>query len=188
VCDCFSVESSTLPGQPGQPDIAALPGDIIIYSTLSMQRRADLYPPASDTFPDPALFSPDRWDHWTPKPWHFVPFNGGPRICIGQNFALTEMAFTRTFVHFPAPACIVSSVSCCSVACVCGRADGWLGSVGEIMRGHVADNWEMIAVVRLLQKYERVEYRGDWAAQFHKAEIVGCPGHGVPVAFFEPAA
>ncbi|OAQ69352.1 cytochrome P450 alkane hydroxylase [Purpureocillium lilacinum] len=131
------IESSTLPGQPGQPDIAALPGDIIIYSTLSMQRRPDLYPPASDTFPDPALFSPDRWDHWTPKPWHFVPFNGGPRICIGQNFALTEMAFT---------------------------------------------------LVRLLQKYERVEYRGDWAAQFHKAEIVGCPGHGVPVAFFEPAA
>ena len=129
MCDCFSVESSTLPGQPGQPDIAALPGDIIIYSTLSMQRRPDLYPPASDTFPDPALFSPDRWDHWTPKPWHFVPFNGGPRICIGQNFALTEMAFPRTFVHFPAPACIVSSVSCCSMSFV-WAADGWLGWVG----------------------------------------------------------
>ncbi|KAJ6445306.1 cytochrome P450 alkane hydroxylase [Purpureocillium lavendulum] len=131
-----TVESSTLPGQPGQPDIAALPGDIIIYSTLAMHRRADLYPPVSPTFADPAVFSPDRWDHWTPKPWHYVPFNGGPRICIGQNFALTEMAFT---------------------------------------------------LVRLLQKYERVEYRGDWAAQFHKAEIVGCPGHGVPVAFFEPS-
>ncbi|UNI23756.1 hypothetical protein JDV02_009557 [Purpureocillium takamizusanense] len=130
------LESSTLPGQPGQPDIATLPGDIIVYSTLSMQRRRDLYPPASEGFPDPAVFSPDRWDSWTPKPWHFVPFNGGPRICIGQNFALTSMAFT---------------------------------------------------LVRLLQKYERVEYRGDWAAQFHKAEIVGCPGHGVPVAFFEPS-
>jgi hypothetical protein len=40
-------------------------------------------------------------------------------------------------------------------------------------------------VVRLLQKYQRLEYRGDWHAQFHKAEIVGAPGHGVPVAFFE---
>jgi hypothetical protein len=43
----------------------------------------------------------------------------------------------------------------------------------------------MCAVVRLLQKYERIEYRGDWHAQFHKAEIVGAPGHGVPVALYE---
>lgn len=43
----------------------------------------------------------------------------------------------------------------------------------------------VLLVVRLLQKYERLEYRGDWHAQFHKAEIVGAPGHGVPVAFFE---
>jgi hypothetical protein len=41
-------------------------------------------------------------------------------------------------------------------------------------------------VARLVQKYERVEYRGDWDAQFLKAEIVGSPGQGVPVAFFEP--
>jgi hypothetical protein len=37
----------------------------------------------------------------------------------------------------------------------------------------------------LLQKYQRLEYRGDWHAQFHKTNIVGVPGHGVPVAFFE---
>lgn len=40
-------------------------------------------------------------------------------------------------------------------------------------------------MVRLLQKYDRVEYRGDWHAQLHKAEIVGCPGDGVPVVFHE---
>lgn len=62
-----------------------------------MQRRKDLYPPVSETFADPAIYSPERWDHWTPRPWQFVPFNGGPRICIGQNFAMTEMAFTCEF-------------------------------------------------------------------------------------------
>lgn len=41
------------------------------------------------------------------------------------------------------------------------------------------------AVIRLLQKYERLEYRGDWAAQYLKADIVGCPGQGVPIALYE---
>ncbi|KAL7947325.1 cytochrome P450 [Trichoderma barbatum] len=117
-----------------QPDIATLKGDHILYSTIVMQRRKDLYPPVSDAFADPAIYSPERWEHWTPKPWQFVPFNGGPRICIGQNFAMTEMAFT---------------------------------------------------LVRLLQRYERIEYRGDWAAQYLKADIVGCPGQGVPIALYE---
>lgn len=36
-----------------------------------------------------------------------------------------------------------------------------------------------------MQRYERIEYRGDWDKQFHKVEIVGTPGDGIPVAFFE---
>ncbi|KAL2206425.1 cytochrome P450 [Sarocladium strictum] len=130
---CF--ESTTLPGYPGQPDILVNEGDTIIYVPLTMQRRRDLYPPVSEDFADPAIFSPSRWFKWTPEPWHLIPFNGGPRICLGQNFALTELAFV---------------------------------------------------LVRLSQKYERVEYQGDWDAQFIKTDIVGKPGQGVPVAFFEP--
>ncbi|KAG6157208.1 hypothetical protein E4U37_007719 [Claviceps purpurea] len=134
-----AVSDTTLPGQPSQPDIVANNKDIILYSTLAMQRRRDLYPPVSENFADPDIYSPDRWEHWTPKPWQYIPFNGGPRICIGTrhhstvlclinlNFALTEMAF----------------------------------------------------------KYRRIEYRGDWNAQYHKAEVVGCPGQGVPMAFYK---
>ena len=42
----------------------------------------------------------------------YIPFNGGPRICIGQQFALTELAYTITRIfqkyerienHMPAP-------------------------------------------------------------------------------------
>lgn len=148
------VEDSTLPTSEGQPDIAMSAGDIVIYSTMAMQRRVDLYPPVSETFADPNVFSPDRWEHWTPKPWQYIPFNGGPRICIGQNFAITEVAF-------------------------CSKQF-------SVVPRHQQNTNERETVVRLLQKYERVEYRGDWNAQYHKAELVGCPGQGVPVAFYEP--
>ncbi|KAI9800158.1 MAG: hypothetical protein M1833_003485 [Piccolia ochrophora] len=66
----------------------------IAYSTLKLHRRADLYPAPSPAFPPVHLFAPDRWDHWTPRSWQYIPFNGGPRICIGQQFALAEMAYT----------------------------------------------------------------------------------------------
>ena len=59
-----------------------------------MQRRPDLYPPESADFPSVLTYCPERWEKWTPKAWTYIPFNGGPRICVGQQFALTEMAYT----------------------------------------------------------------------------------------------
>lgn len=41
--------------------------------------------------------------------------------------------------------------------------------------------------MRLLQKYETIEYVGDWNAQFHEPEIVGKPGQGVKVRLYEAA-
>jgi cytochrome P450 len=67
-----------------------------------MQRRPDLYPPPTPSFPPVDVFCPDRWFEWQPKPWQYIPFNGGPRICIGQQFALTEMGYvlTRLFQRY----------------------------------------------------------------------------------------
>jgi len=42
---------------------------------------------------DPAKFEPERFERGEHKkqPFTFIPFGGGPRLCLGQNFAMTEM-------------------------------------------------------------------------------------------------
>lgn len=101
----FALKDTTLPtggGRDGKSPIGILAGTPVAYSPLFLQRRTDLYPPPSSGFPAIDKFVPERWDGWTPKSWTYIPFNGGPRICIGQQFALTEMAYTlvRLFQRF----------------------------------------------------------------------------------------
>jgi cytochrome P450 len=55
-----------------------------------MHRRHDIYGPDAD------VFRPERWgpeENLRPG-WGYLPFNGGPRICVGQQFALTEAGYT----------------------------------------------------------------------------------------------
>jgi cytochrome P450 len=100
-----ALTDTTLPrggGKDGMQPIGITRGTLITYSTFIMQRREDMYPKKifsreddmKKTFPDPMAFVPERWEEWTPKPWTYIPFNGGPRICIGQQYALTQMAYT----------------------------------------------------------------------------------------------
>lgn len=43
-------------------------------------------------WPDPATFDPERWLADEKRPPHsYIPFGGGPRICLGTNFAYAEM-------------------------------------------------------------------------------------------------
>ncbi|KAF8600071.1 CYP63 cytochrome P450 monooxygenase-like protein [Ceratobasidium sp. AG-I] len=68
-------------------------GSIASYSVLQMHRRKDLWGPDAD------LFDPERWiderlkKYLTPNPFIFLPFNAGPRICLGQQFAYNESSF-----------------------------------------------------------------------------------------------
>lgn len=52
-----------------------------------MHRRRDLWGEDADAF------RPERWAQRRPG-WEYLPFNGGPRICIGQQLALTEAGYT----------------------------------------------------------------------------------------------
>lgn len=75
-----ALKDTTLPtggGPDGTQPIGVLKDTPVGYSTLVLQRRGDIYPPASTGFLDPAIFSPERWDSWTPRSWTYIPFNGG---------------------------------------------------------------------------------------------------------------
>ncbi|KAF9448162.1 cytochrome P450 monooxygenase pc-2 [Macrolepiota fuliginosa MF-IS2] len=64
-----------------------------LYTVLIMHRRKDLWGP------DALEFDPDRFldyrlhKYLTPNPFIFLPFNAGPRICLGQQFAYNEASF-----------------------------------------------------------------------------------------------
>jgi cytochrome P450 len=51
-----------------------------------MHHRRDLWGQDADEF------RPERWEGRRAG-WEYLPFNGGPRICIGQQFALTEASY-----------------------------------------------------------------------------------------------
>ncbi|KAF8810019.1 cytochrome P450 [Phlegmacium glaucopus] len=64
-----------------------------IYSVLVMHRRTDLWGPDALVF-DPDRFLDDRVHKYLiPNPFIFCPFNAGPRICLGQQFAYHEATF-----------------------------------------------------------------------------------------------
>ncbi|CEL62811.1 Cytochrome P450 52E2 OS=Candida apicola GN=CYP52E2 PE=3 SV=1 [Rhizoctonia solani AG-1 IB] len=99
-----SSHSVVLPAKPTETPLY-MPGThtSMIYSTMLMQRDPELWGPDAD------LFDPMRWlDHRHKRvlsdPFKFIPFNAGPRICLGQQFALNEASFvlTRLLQNFSA--------------------------------------------------------------------------------------
>ncbi|KAG7196076.1 uncharacterized protein KQ657_000087 [Scheffersomyces spartinae] len=98
------LKETTLPnggGPDGKAPVYVAKGTCVLYSVYFMQRREEFYGK------DASEFKPERWEDLKNLGWSYLPFNGGPRICLGQQFALTEASYVlvRLAQLFPKLTC-----------------------------------------------------------------------------------
>lgn len=85
--------ATTLPtggGPDGRSCVLIRQGESVGYCTYAMHRRRDIYGE------DALDFKPERWEGDALKHvgYGYLPFNAGPRSCLGQEFALLEARYT----------------------------------------------------------------------------------------------
>ncbi|KAI0741701.1 cytochrome P450 monooxygenase pc-3 [Daedaleopsis nitida] len=90
----LSVKEGILPNpDPTGKPIYIPPKTRLIYCAMNMQRDPAYWGPTAEEF-DPDRFLDERVGKYlVANPYIFLPFNGGPRICLGQQFAYNEMSF-----------------------------------------------------------------------------------------------
>lgn len=91
------MERTTLPtggGPEGTSPIMAKKGESVGYCVYVMHRRKDLYGSDAD------VFRPERWDPNEDNEvslknigWGYLPFNGGPRVCLGRKHSSSPVPF-----------------------------------------------------------------------------------------------
>ena len=88
-------------GPEGKSPILVRPGEAVGYCVYAMHRRKDIYGE------DAEAFRPERWEDDMLKQvgFGYLPFNGGPRLCLGRK--TTPPPLPR---HFPASHTIFSVV------------------------------------------------------------------------------
>lgn len=65
---------------------------MVAYNVYAMHRRTDLW--GSDA----RVFRPERWEENAKHGWEYLPFNGGPRICLGREFSRHPTLIIRCIV------------------------------------------------------------------------------------------
>ena len=86
----IAVRETYLPvggGNDGNQPIRMDKGDTLVLNFSALHRRKEVFGDDADEF------RPERWQGWTPPPWPFIPFGGGPRICIGQEVGFTQICY-----------------------------------------------------------------------------------------------
>lgn len=139
----IALRDTVLPvgGGPDEKSPVFVPkGTPVGYSVWSMHRREDFYGK------DALEYKPERWEKLRTG-WEYLPFNGGPRICIGE--------FRYLFLHTP----------CLSQRLLNHRKLGLLivdmANVSELTGQNFALTEATYVMVRILQTFKRIEPRDD---------------------------
>lgn len=88
-----AIKTTVLPtggGSSGNSPILVRKGELVVYSQYVNSRMKSIYGnDASD-------FRPERWEtgELSDIGWAYFPFSGGPRQCLGEDFALMEVSYT----------------------------------------------------------------------------------------------
>lgn len=109
------IKNTILPvggGPSGTEPIAVQKGTLVNFVVYQMHRRKDIWGEDADEF------KPERWEG-RKIGWEFVPFSGGARVCLGQQYALTEASYL-----------LVRLVQCFDKIEFMGNAEG-----GELKKG-----------------------------------------------------
>ncbi|KAL8872490.1 MAG: hypothetical protein Q9174_001892 [Haloplaca sp. 1 TL-2023] len=82
-------------GAEGNDPIFIAKGTLIMLNFFNLHHREDIWGK------DVEEFKPERWEKQNPG-WEFNPFGGGPRSCIGQQFAINEVSYVvvRLVQHY----------------------------------------------------------------------------------------
>nr|WGZ60655.1 cytochrome P450 [Fusarium tricinctum] len=81
-----AVRDTTIPrggGADGQSPLFISKGTAMFYNVYAMHRNEGVFGSRTEEF------VPERWQDLRPG-WGYLPFNGGARACIGQQYALLE--------------------------------------------------------------------------------------------------
>ncbi|KAF8861473.1 cytochrome P450 [Acephala macrosclerotiorum] len=72
--------------------------NFLVYSVVSLHHNTDIFGATAN------VFRPERWETWKPNKWEYLPFNHGPRVCLGRSFSLVQLRYTlcRIFQEFEA--------------------------------------------------------------------------------------
>ena len=77
-------------GIDGQSPILVRKGELVVFSQYVNSRMRSIFGLDADDF------RPERWEggELSDIGWAYFPFSGGPRQCLGEDFALMEVSYT----------------------------------------------------------------------------------------------